>query len=383
MNGLTHYRYIDALRGFAFLGVLTVHASQEVKSLPGGYIADAGMYGVQLFFLLSAVTLLRSVSLRSGKERFPTRNFFIRRFFRIAPLFWFGMAFYFLLDGCRPQFWSPHGNGLWQFLSTALFLHGWAPTTINSVVPGGWSIAVEMTFYACLPFLASRIRSPWAALSATFFAMLGSIALERLLHPALLRVVPGNEQYLVPYFLLYWFPSQLPVFLMGFIVYHSLHSAAVTGALAAPRRPALLAMIAVSGLAGLTRMDSALIPMQILYSAAFALLIVALAARPLAILVNRMTCGLGTISFSCYVTHFAAIRVAVHFIRSDSFAFSPSLWGPVCRFAAIWIIGLALTVAASAVTYLLIEKPGIRLGNRIIRRHEAEKTSHTHPCHGK
>lgn len=158
-SGLNHYRYIDALRGFAFLCVLTLHASQQVPNLPFSSLPVLGEYGVQLFFVLSAVTLLRSVSLRSFKERFPTRNFFIRRFFRIAPLFWFGIVFYGLLDGCRPRYAAPEGLGVSHFISTALFFHGWSLTTINSLVPGGWSIAVGMTFYLCLPYLAHRITT--------------------------------------------------------------------------------------------------------------------------------------------------------------------------------------------------------------------------------
>ena len=110
MSELNRYQYIDALRGFAFLGVLTVHASYEVPKLPFSSLPELGQYGVQLFFLLSAVTLLRSMALRSAKERFAARNFFIRRFFRIAPLFWTGVVLYGLLDGCEPRFTGPGGT---------------------------------------------------------------------------------------------------------------------------------------------------------------------------------------------------------------------------------------------------------------------------------
>ncbi|HTH49847.1 MAG TPA: acyltransferase [Candidatus Limnocylindria bacterium] len=371
MSGLTHYRYIDALRGFAFLCVLTVHASLQVPGLPGASLTAAGKYGVQLFFLLSAVTLLRSVAVRSNQEQSPIRNFLIRRFFRIAPLFWCGIVLYFLLDGFAPRFWAPHGIGFWHLASTALFLHGWSPLTISSVVPGGWSIAVEMTFYLCLPFLAKRVRSAWSALSLVFFTLVGSVFLEWLVRPRLTAAFPPAEEFLAGSFLYYWFPAQLPVFLAGFVVYFALQSEALKRLLAVPGRPALLAIMALAALVGLSGVQSTLIPRDIFYVAAFSALILALAARPFAAAVNPLTCGLGVISFSCYLTHFAALRAVEHFLTDETFAALPPRVGPVIHFVALWGATLALTAAISTVTYFLIEKPGIRLGSRIIKRLES------------
>ena len=42
-------------------------------------------------------------------------------------------------------------RNVYDNLSTAFFLHGLHPEAINSVIPGGWSIAVEMTFYLFFP----------------------------------------------------------------------------------------------------------------------------------------------------------------------------------------------------------------------------------------
>lgn len=370
MSGLTHYKYIDALRGFAFLGVLTVHTSLQVPSLAGASLATSGAYGVQLFFLLSAITLLRSASVRTGKERFPLRNFFLRRFFRIAPLFWFGIVLYLFLDGTAGREWAPHGIGLWHVLSTAAFLHGWTPVTINSVVPGGWSIAVEMTFYLCLPFLARRVTSVWSALSLAFWLVLAASALNRLTFLLVTRMVPAEEQSLVGPFVSFWFPAQLPVFLVGFLTYHCLHHEAVTRFLAAPRRAALLAILSVYSLLGLSQITSGIIPLRMLYAGAFSVLILSLAARPFVVAVNRATCHLGVLSFSCYITHFAALEATAHFIREGAFASLPARLAPPCHFAAVWTVGLGLTVAASTLTYFLIEKPGMKLGSLLIRRLE-------------
>ena len=58
-RNITHYKYIDALRGWAILGVIIVHSSQNFE-LPSilSRLSAAGARGVQLFFVVSALTLL-------------------------------------------------------------------------------------------------------------------------------------------------------------------------------------------------------------------------------------------------------------------------------------------------------------------------------------
>ncbi|HWV80394.1 MAG TPA: acyltransferase [Hyphomicrobiaceae bacterium] len=153
MHGHTpkHHAYVDALRGWAIFAVLIVHTSQHVPGIEARafWIAEEGARGVQLFFVASALTLM--LSWRSRDD--GALPFYIRRFFRIAPMFWLAIVGYYLLRGADRGFWAPGGLTWWHISLTAAFLHGWHPATITSVVPGGWSIAVEMTFYAIFPLL--------------------------------------------------------------------------------------------------------------------------------------------------------------------------------------------------------------------------------------
>jgi peptidoglycan/LPS O-acetylase OafA/YrhL len=52
---------------------------------------------VPLFFIVSAYTLALSYNSRIQKENYPTKKFFMRRFFRIYPLFFTMSIFLFLL----------------------------------------------------------------------------------------------------------------------------------------------------------------------------------------------------------------------------------------------------------------------------------------------
>ena len=79
--------YIDGLRGIAILLVLLVHNRFLVAGanyFPPNVleVIDAGQYGVQLFFVVSAYTLMSSFYTRKN-EPFQSRNFFIRRFFAL------------------------------------------------------------------------------------------------------------------------------------------------------------------------------------------------------------------------------------------------------------------------------------------------------------
>jgi peptidoglycan/LPS O-acetylase OafA/YrhL len=84
--------YIDVLRAVAILMVIFVHNSQTVNGLSTEVksISEYGQIGVQLFFVASAYTLCFSQTKRR-QDKFPLRSFFLRRFFRIAPLYYFAI----------------------------------------------------------------------------------------------------------------------------------------------------------------------------------------------------------------------------------------------------------------------------------------------------
>src|SRR6202035_4416949 len=88
--------YIDGLRGLAALMVFMIHCgSPAIRSL-GGYgnlLVDHGRYGVSVFFVVSAYTLCLSVAPAFDGKAILWSAYFIRRFFRIAPLYWCVLAF--------------------------------------------------------------------------------------------------------------------------------------------------------------------------------------------------------------------------------------------------------------------------------------------------
>src|SRR5260370_37813411 len=105
--------------------------------------------------MVSGVTMMLTFGDRVALA--ATRSFYIRRVFRIAPLFSAAIFLYLLLTkGEGFKAWAPGGVSGGDILLTLLFLHGSSVTAFNSVVPGGWSIAVDMPFYLLMPLLRHR-----------------------------------------------------------------------------------------------------------------------------------------------------------------------------------------------------------------------------------
>src|SRR5207244_3532830 len=103
----SHRMYIDALRGLAAAAVLFTHLPALFDGLAWrvDYVARLGAHGVQLFFMVSAITLASSWDARSESELAPARAFYIRRFFRIAPMFWFAGLLYIAIGNFMTPWW--------------------------------------------------------------------------------------------------------------------------------------------------------------------------------------------------------------------------------------------------------------------------------------
>src|SRR5258708_5100338 len=216
---------LDLLRGAAILMVLLLHCAQAMTSIVPGlrWLAlEYGERGVQLFFIVSGYTMMLTYGDRV--EFAAARSFYIRRVFRIVPLFWVAIFFYVLItNGEGFTFWAPDGISASDVLLTFFFLNWSSVTALNSVVPGGWSIAVEMQFYLLFPliiYLFRRRNGPayFYALAAVVGAAAEMLA-EQYFIPQLAASLPANQAYLARAFFYCWLPRQLICFGFGILLY--------------------------------------------------------------------------------------------------------------------------------------------------------------------
>ncbi len=215
-------RSFDFLRGIAILGVISVHTNQNFPTNIGSFdfLMSQGRFGVQLFYFISALTMCYMWEQRKGEQR-PITNFYIRRFLRIAPLFWLAIPIYLYTNGLDSTYWAPEGIGVRQVLLTATFLHGFWPDSINSVVPGGWSIALEMTFYVIFPYLIIVFHNNKTYYLSTAFAvwLFSTFIFQDFLINFFSDHYQTNSTTIVKDFLYLNFINQAPVFLLGCFAY--------------------------------------------------------------------------------------------------------------------------------------------------------------------
>jgi exopolysaccharide production protein ExoZ len=216
---------LDLLRGVAVLLVVTSHCASEATSVVHGLAAfamDYGQLGVQLFFMVSGYTMM--LTFGDKIDSAAVRSFYLRRVFRIVPLFWIAIVFYLLFTkGEGFRIWAPHGISASDVLLTFLFLHWSSVTAFNSVVPGGWSIAVEMQFYMLFPLLIRLFkRSNGPLLLYGLIALtnvIGQFAADRYFIPRLAQSLPRGEAQLAEGFYYCWLPHQAICFGFGILLY--------------------------------------------------------------------------------------------------------------------------------------------------------------------
>ena len=348
-KNLPRYDFIDALRGIAIIGVLMVHTSS--LGVPENDFLSTlifgGQHGVYLFFVVSAFTIFNSIERRQVAEGSKqSRNFFIRRFFRIAPLFWTVLLFAVPQVLGTASYYDPNGVSIWQIPLTLLFLHGWLPETLNSILSVEWTLAVEMTFYLIVPFLTRTTRS----IHAVLYLIVGSILINRVFNFILLPLIkqkyPGQE-YLVDIYLNRWFFAQLPIFGIGILMFYIFKSLSKYFSSQKNLGRALLlvsGILYVGFLTGHTYLY--LLSTGFLLSVAFAILTLAVFFYPSRIIVNSITIYIGKISYSLYLTHLFVIKFVSSYTYLLPFKESEGYW-------LKFLIVLILSTGVSTVTYYL------------------------------
>jgi peptidoglycan/LPS O-acetylase OafA/YrhL len=354
--------YVDALRGIAILGVLVVHCGQSGTNNYAAFVQNIlvnGALGVQLFYVASAFTIFLTFGSRQGKELNPGANFFIRRFFRIAPMYYLGILYYLFQDGWGPRYWLGDAPGIssWNVLSNIFFIHGFNPYWITSVVPGGWSIAVEMSFYSLVPLLFMQIRN--LNQSVVFFIL--TLLVRMILQVILQRFPLITPGHLWDEYLFFYLANQLPVFACGIILYFLITT---------PRRDwqvdlVVLFTISLLVLAQLTAHTVFIFPVHVQFGMAFVFLGYVLSRNEFYVLVNPLTIYIGKISYSMYLVHFAVLHGLSRFNLLD---LAPGF--PATNFGLRLFCLTAITSLIATIFYHLIEVPFQELGKRIIRRRE-------------
>jgi len=356
-NGQTRLDNIDILRGIAIFGVIAIHTGipQVYQDYPFiGHLLRLGKLGVHLFFVISAFSLCYSFEIRG--EHGYTLQYFIRRFFRLVPLY-YAVIFYILIN----RFIQNGGQNLLllrDLLMSLTFTHGLDPILVNNGIIGvEWILTVEVFFYLIFPILYRYTKKLNIMLIVAALISLISLFVVRYLrmNPYLDNLSYWNN------FIYFSFIFNLPIFMCGMLAFtiwkqhFKLTWLYILSII-------LMLYLFVPPL----RLVYLPIPTEYLYGVFFAILILMTGHIKVNNILGRMWILLGRVSYSAYLVHLIALGYTGMLINNafDNQILSKSLVHYLSRL----LITLVITVLISAFTYKFIEIPGARLGNFIIRK---------------
>lgn len=360
---MTRVNCLDGLRGVAALWVLIGHslfltgASLPVLSTPD--------LGVDLFILLSGFLMVFQYQQRSRSEDWGRVRtwaaFWIRRFFRIAPLYYLALFIALLLGptlyadraaidavlGHAAQ--SPErylDTGPTNVLLHISFLFGFLPSHAFRTPLPDWSLGLEMQFYAAFPFLVLLLRKcGWAWMVVVAAGLAAAVALFLKL---------GGLHFPMPAFL----PLKMHLFLCGMLIAIDHDSAAPARDL--PARMFCIVMLAALPIGGgfdlphlMAREALVLVFFTLIHARTLA------AANVLARLLGTPALRwMGELSYGVYLFHL----LFLHRVAAWTFAQG---YDTGTRFFSALAITALLAYSLSAATFFLIEMPGQKLGKGV------------------
>jgi peptidoglycan/LPS O-acetylase OafA/YrhL len=392
----SHFPCFDGLRAIAACAVFVAHATGSLSFSYHGvdwapkvvldWLFRLGVFGVAVFFVISGFLLYRPYVMSSFRQLPAPRLgvFWFRRFMRIFPAYWLVITVtIFVIQMINPRSYEDYVTYYGLFLT---YRSGYGLLGLGVE----WTLVIEVAFYIALPAIAWALRSlsrsdaPVEHKVRTQVAGLAAIIVFvtffRVWHLWIFRPAadtPGT--WFSPSNVGLWMISYLDWFAFGMLL--AVVSARMAMGRPAPRFLAVLGrhpwvswLMTVVCYFLITRVHYPIIPGQIARSAqeflalemwivaAFFLVLPAVIGNQdsggiRAMLRTRVFVALGLISYGIYLWHVPLFDVAADW-RHD--VFPEGAW----RIPMVF----ALTVAAAAGTYFLVERPARRLAQRLTSR---------------
>ena len=344
------FSVLDGLRGIAILLVFTAH-----PRYPDFWPYFYGSAGVTIFFVLSGfliTTLLLREESKFGK--IDLSGFFIRRLFRLCPMYLSIFSVYCLLIlvlGLE----ASRRSGFELNIPYFLFLfpeHSMFFNSSGTAVPfdGAWSMGIEEKFYLVWPiigfvFLAGFRRARPYVLCALALG-LGAISF-----------LPIWGQLFAPYTHL----------VLGALVSVMLHSKRGYGLLSQAGRGPVLVTIVITALA--LRFGSHQGPLYIVYGIVIAALVAGIVTTRTSgvnFLTSRFLIYTGTLSYVLYLIHNFGLNAAEMII--------PETWGLIGSLIST-VLGIGVSYIAAALIHRYFEEPCRQIGVRIAKRRRVQRVN--------
>jgi peptidoglycan/LPS O-acetylase OafA/YrhL len=357
---------IESLRAYAAVAIILFHvigiASLQIPEILN-FIKYYFGFGVPLFFVVSAFSMAYGYwgSLHSEEL---IGNYFLRRFFRIAPLF-YTMLFLQIL---MVRYVNGVSFNILDILLNATFLFNVIPHLTDGIVPASWSIGVEMLFYGLFPvilifvkdFKRAVILLGLSVLMATYFSV---------------QLAPFVDK--IPSFAYHNFIVDFPYFCWGIVAFHIYaYLGKKSPANAGPWISRVLCVLGIACMVFLYKNSSLYMffygrglrtTWDALWGVPFSMLCIGLSFHATRLLTNPVTEYLGKISFSLYLVHPNVVSyLGIWGVYKFMYDISPGSHGIGFAFSAVFTVVVVSII--SWVTFKFIEQPGNAWGKRLTKR---------------
>jgi peptidoglycan/LPS O-acetylase OafA/YrhL len=357
-----YFPELDGLRAISVLLVITVHLYDANER----WLWLAGYRGVTIFFVLSGY-LITSLALREEAHygRLSLSAFYVRRCFRIFPLYYFTLAVYCLLIlglGVSAHLRRPLEDALPYYLlyfQEVPFCLWQVLTTRDLVFVQSWTLGAEEKFYLLWPLLAFVL---WRGDERRRRLGTAALALGLAMIPALLT--PFGPVPRVVGRMLFCYCSLLTGCLLAFLLhdrswFHRLRRLGGRAATAASLLLLFAAHFATPWVSNPSLSDA----LNVLYTLAVGLFLACLLVGegPLPRLLRwRPLTAIGRLSYGIYLLHMLAMGAVYRLLPAPPLSLAGSV--------LVLFLTSLFSVALAWLMHRTLESFGIRLGRRWSQR---------------
>jgi peptidoglycan/LPS O-acetylase OafA/YrhL len=371
----THLKIVDGLRGALSLWVLAGHvAFCSGAAIP---LLDSAGLAVDIFMFVSGLLMAYHFRIRELREPWESPvtwcKFYVRRFFRIAPAYYFLLLIALLGRGsfhgaynvvvqAYPPSWIsalPPSSSLsplsWQdVLAHVTFLYGFIPQYASSNALPDWSIGLEMQFYLAFPFIMLLFHRRGYVASVAICLLIWGLS------NSLIGVYAGTPPKLIGHFPQPTFlPLKLNCFVVGILVAEAFYFRNRT-----PAKTSLLLLgalaVSIKGLSWTFQfavIAASLVIFQVPYATS------RLLAAFNSFLSTRAVAFLADTSYGVYLAHnLILLPLAATLIENPNYA----KMVPLARFSILLVFTAAIVYPIAFLIYKFIETPGINFGRQAL-----------------
>ncbi|MBN1363943.1 MAG: acyltransferase [Syntrophaceae bacterium] len=341
--------FLDALRGLAAVWVVLYHMVFIPKPnlvtpvWASSWVRVGGM-GVTLFFLFTGFSICYTMKAHQMEQR-PFLSFYIRRFFRVAPLL------YLLIIAIIIR--NPYYHSSLEVAANFLFVFNLFPGWQTGIVWASWYIGALVFLYLLSPLVYQYFNN---LRKAAIFILLSVVMFYAF--KCLIKYIPFDYE---TYF--QWsFIRHLPIFASGVLIYYILKRNPLHQFKYKKSTGLFLLGISLLLFIGLLLKKLPVLDQYHWQAIIFSIFIIGVAINPLNIIVNNYTVYLGKLSLSLYLCHPILIVYLTPLYRYI-YAWPVPL---SIQYLIIVCITLFLLIGISFLTYKIVEEPFVRMGKKCL-----------------